>query len=231
MRIVRTFGLALIAAAILPAAASAQSAAQGTSQGATQGPRDFKDSWFWGIRGGSTTFTAGADGSSRVYAPSVGFEWLITRSRVALNLSVDQSFFDDQAGVFDPTVAGSVRPVSISDMRSYQGSVFFFPKQYGSMRPYAGLGVALNVIQNADPQGTFANSDSQSEILTTVEDQTSRASAIFTLGVQAQVQRASLFVQGASMPTRHRFLLNGSANTFQLQAGVRYNLVGAIEKF
>lgn len=228
MRIVRTFGLALAAAALLPVAASAQSV-QG-AQSAAQGPRDFQDSWFWGIRGGSTMFTAGADGSSRVYAPSVGFEWLITRSRVALNLSVDQSFFDDQSRVFDPTVAGSVRPVSISDMRSYQGSIFFFPKQYGSMRPYAGLGLALNVIQNADPQGTFATSASQTEILTTVEDQTSRASAIFTLGVQAQVQRASLFLQAASMPTRNRFLLNGAANTFQFQAGVRYNLAGAIEK-
>lgn len=223
MRIVRTFGLALIAAAILPVASSAQSAAQG--------PRDFNDSWFWGIRGGSTMFNAGADGSSKVYAPSVGAEWLITRSRVALNLSVEQSFFDDQAGIFDPSVAGSVRPVSISDMRTYQASVFFFPKQYGSLRPYAGLGLALNVIQSAEPMGTYASSESQVAVLSSIEEQTSRASAIFTLGTQWQVQRSALFLQATTMPTRRNFLLSGAANTFQLQAGVRYNLVGAIEKF
>jgi hypothetical protein len=33
------------------------------------------------------------------------------------------------------------------------------------------------------------------------------------------------------MPTRSRFLINGSANTIVAEAGIRYNLTGAREKF
>jgi hypothetical protein len=223
MRIVRTIGLALVAAALLPVAASAQ--------GASKAPRGFNDSWYWGLKGGTTMFTAGEDGDTQVSAPTVGAEWLITRSRVALNVSVEQSFFDDKSSVFDPSFSGSVRPVSINDMRRYQASVFFFPKQFGAFRPYAGLGLAINVIQNANPEGTFLSEASQSAILASVEDQTSRASTNFTLGVQAHVRNAAIFVQGASMPTRNRFLLSGAANTYVLEAGIRYNLVSAIEKF
>jgi hypothetical protein len=32
------------------------------------------------------------------------------------------------------------------------------------------------------------------------------------------------------MPTRNRFLINGRSNTYLLEAGLRYNLVDAIEK-
>ena len=32
------------------------------------------------------------------------------------------------------------------------------------------------------------------------------------------------------MATRNRFLINGKANTYLLEAGLRYNLVDAIEK-
>ncbi|MEO7962444.1 MAG: hypothetical protein ABIT38_00885 [Gemmatimonadaceae bacterium] len=223
MRIVRTFGLALIAAAIIPAVVSAQNA--------KPAQRDFNDSWYWGLKGGSTMFTAGADGNTKVNAPTFGAEWLITRTTMALNISVDQSFFDDKSGVYDPTVAGSIRPVSISDMRRYQASVLFFPKRFGSLRPYAGIGFALNVIQNANPEGTYLSAESQTAILKSVNDQSSRASAAFTVGAQLQVQRAAIFAQGVTMPTRNNFLLNGSANTFMIEAGIRYNLVAAIEKF
>ena len=46
----------------------------------------------------------------------------------------------------------------------------------------------------------------------------------------AQVQRASLFAQVATMPTRNNFLINGAANTFMLEAGVRFNLLKAIDR-
>lgn len=221
MRNVRTFGLALLAAAVIPVAADAQTSSRA---------RIFDDSWFWGVKGGSTTFTTGESGTTRVNAPTIGAEWLITRTRAALYVSVEQAFFDNRAGVFDPTTAGSVRPVSISDLRRYHAGLLAFPVQYGSLRPYAGLGLAINVIQNAQPEGTFNSPETQEAVFTSVHDQSSRMSVVYTAGLQAQVQRVSLFAQASTMPTRRNFLINGGANTFMFEAGVRYNLAGAIER-
>jgi hypothetical protein len=222
MRIVRTFRLALAVAAVVPALAGGQ-ATSNTARG-------FDDSWFWGIRGGSTMFTTGANGDTKVSAPTVGAEWMITRSRMALYVAVEQAFFDNTAAVFDASAAGSLRPVDISDLRSYNAGVYFFPIRYGNLRPYAGVGVAINVIQNAEPRGTYTSEESQLAVFESVDDQSSRISAALTAGAQYQVGRASIFGQVATMPTRRNFLINGAANTFVLQGGVRFNLLGAIEK-
>ena len=155
---------------------------------------------------------------------------LITRSHVALNVSVEQAFFDTKAAVFDATSTGSIRPVGISDLRRYNASVLFFPTQFGAIRPYAGIGLALNVIQSAQPEGTFSSSEAQSSVFTAVDQQSSRTSPVLTVGAQAQVQRVSLFAQAATMPTRNNFLINGAANTFMLEAGIRYNLLRAIDR-
>lgn len=222
MRIVRTFRLALAAAAVIPALAGAQST--------SPAPRVFSDSWFWGVKGGSTMFTTGASGNSKVSAPTVGAEWLITRTHTALYVSVEQAFFSNTAGVFDASAPGSVRAVDISDLRRYNAGVLFFPKQFGAVRPYAGLGLAINVIQSADPLGTYSNAASQQAVFEAVDEQSSRVAAVFTVGAQAQVQqRLSVFAQAATMPTRNNFLINGAANTFVLEAGVRFNLLGAID--
>lgn len=222
MRIVRTFRLALAAAAVIPTLVGAQAA--------SKSPRGFENSWFWGIKGGSTMFTTGASGDAKVNAPTVGAEWVITRSKVALYLGVDQAFFDNTAAVYDASAPGSARAVNIGDLRSYNAGMFFYPLRYGNLRPYAGLGLAINVIQNADPLGTYVDAKSQAAVFTTIDDQSSRVSARFTLGAQYQVQRVALFVQGATMPTRNNFLINGAANSFVVEGGLRFNLLGAIEK-
>lgn len=223
MRIARTFRLVLAAAVVIPTLAGAQ---------ASNAPRTFNDSWFWGIKGGSTMFTTGANGDSKVNAATVGAEWLITRSRAAVYLSVEQAFFDNTAGVFDASAAGSVRSVSISDLRQYNAGVFFFPIKHEAFRPYAGLGLAINVIQNAEPQGTYTSVSAQDSVFSAIDEQSSRVSAVFTLGAQAKVMnRVWLFAQGATMPTRRNFLINGASHTFVLEGGIRFNLLGAIEKF
>jgi hypothetical protein len=218
MRIVRKFGYGLLMAAV-PALAGAQQAATSRSS--------FQDSWYWGAKGGIASFDP--DGAGRVSASSVGAEWLITRSRGALYLAVDQSFFDKTAGVFDPTVTGSVRPVAISDMRRYSAGLLAFPVDFGGLRPYAGVGLAINVIQNADPSGNFVDEDSQNEVFERVAEQTSRVSAVFTGGLHINLGRAALFGQASAMPTRRNFLIAGSTHTFVLEAGLRYNLASAIE--
>jgi opacity protein-like surface antigen len=219
MRTIRTLTVGLACAALLPAVAAAQSVPQKV--------RSFTDSWYWGAKGGVSMFGAAAEDIS---APSVGGEWMITRTKIAMYVSVEQSFFDTQGAVFDPTSPGSARIVDIKDSRRYNLQLFAFPKQYGAFRPYAGLGFALITIRDAQPLGTFSSTTSQDSIFATVEDESSRTTPVFTLGSQYDFQRAALFVQASTMATRNRFLINGKANTYLFEAGLRYNLVDAIEK-
>jgi opacity protein-like surface antigen len=219
MRTIRTLTAGLACAVLLPAVAAAQQAPQKA--------RSFTDSWYWGAKGGVSMFGAAAEDIS---APTFGGEWLITRTRVAMYLSVEQSFFDTQGGVFDPTSAGSLRIVDIKDSRRYNLQLFAFPKQFGALRPYAGFGVALIMIRDAKPEGTFSSATSEDSVMTSVNDMSSRTSPVFTLGGQLDFQRAALFVQASTMSTRNRFLINGKANTYLLEGGLRYNLASAIEK-
>jgi hypothetical protein len=216
MRISARFGLVL-ATAVIPTLSSAQAGDDRTG---------FDNSWFWGAKGGVTSFNAGG---GRVSAPTIGGEWLITRSKGALYISGEQSFFDETGGVFDQSVSGSVRSVNISDMRRYAIGLLAFPVTWGEIRPYAGLGLAINVIQSADPQGTYVNTETQTVVFDRVAEQTSKVSAVMTAGAQLQFGRAAVFGQVSSMPTRANFLLSGSNYTFVLEGGIRYNLASAIE--
>ena len=223
MRTIRTLTAGLACAAFLPALAAAQSAPQSVPQKA----RTFTDSWYWGAKGGVSMFSSATEDIS---APSVGAEWLITRTRVAMYVSVEQSFFETQGAVFDPTSVGSARIVDIQDSRRYNMQLFAFPAQYGAFRPYAGVGFALLSIRDANPTGTFATPASQDSLYSRVNDESSRTAAVFTLGGQFDIQRFGIFVQASAMGTRNRYLINGKPNTYLIEGGLRYNLVNAIEK-
>ena len=219
MRTIRTLTAGLACAVLLPAITAAQSVPQKA--------RSFTDSWYWGAKGGVSMFGSAAEDIS---APTVGGEWMITRTKIAMYASVEQSFFDTQGVVYDPTSTGSVRIVDVKDSRRYNLQLFAFPKQFGSFRPYAGLGFSLLMIRDAQPEGTFSTSASQDSVYSRVDDRSSRTSPAFTLGGQYDFSRAALFAQATTMSTRNRFLINGKANTYLLEAGLRYNLVEAIEK-
>jgi hypothetical protein len=219
MRSIRTLTAGLACAALLPAVAAAQVAPKAI--------RSFTDSWYWGAKGGVSMFGAIAENIS---APTFGGEWLITRTRIAMYVSVEQSFFDTQGAVFDPTSTGSARIVDVQDSRRYNMQLFAFPKRYGAFRPYAGLGFSLISIRDVAPEGTFASAASQDTILAAINDASSRTTPVFTLGGQFDFQRTALFVQGSAMATRNRFLINGKPNTYLVEAGLRYNLTDAIEK-
>lgn len=223
MRMVRTAAKALAGIALVPGLLAAQAASGSTS--------NFNDSWFWGVNGGVMMFTSGIGSDVRVTAPTVGGEWLITRTRVALRVSIVQAFFDEQGGMTDVTVPGGVRPVSVSDWRRYAAEVLFIPATYGDLRPYGGLGLSLNVLRDAFPTGGFADSAAAVNSFLLVDESATRAAVNFLAGAQLNVGRAGLFAQGSAMPTRNRFLFNRSHYTFQLEAGLRYNFGSAIEKF
>lgn len=182
----------------------------------------FVDSWFWGVRGGAMSVKTNAQDK---FAPMVGLEWLITRKRVGLNLAVGQSFFNDVSTVV-PDDLGSPSEVRLQDYRFASASLYAFPTEWGNLRPYAGVGVALNQIRNASPQSPLDPGTAQ-----WVSDSRSVVSAVLTLGAQAQVQNVAIFGEASLLPTKHEFLLNGSEVIWALNAGIRFNLGSSIEKF
>jgi hypothetical protein len=223
MRLARTIVVAVLATAVVPGLVLAQNASAS----------GFDNGWFWGAKGGITQFDAidtQTGGFKTVNATTVGGEWLITRTRGALVLSVEQAFFDEVAAVFDPTSPGSARPVDISDMRRYHVGVLAFPVKWAGARPYLGVGYAVNVIQNASPRGTFPTEEAMDSVFNRVDHQSTRAAFVVTGGIQAHMGRIAFFAQAATMPTRDNFLINGSSNTFMFEGGLRFRISDAFEK-
>jgi hypothetical protein len=191
--------------------------------GLTQPNVNFKDSWFWGVKGGVISFsTTTVEDRTE---PVVGGEWLLTRTQGALYLALDQALFNASSTLTD-TVGGS-HNVTIRDMRRFTAAAFAFPlffdAGFASFRPYAGVGFSLNFIRsatltNAPPADTILRKDVNKRL----EDEQDRAAPVLILGLQAQVGRFAAFAQGTGMPAETRFLLNGRPTVF-LEVGLRYN--------
>ena len=208
-----TTGLALLA--LLPATAAAQEA------------KPFTNAWFWGAKGGAMTVKTPVESE---VAGTVGAEWMITRTRTGLYVSLEQGFFDGVLSVVPDTSNGGARGVAIRNFRRASFALMGYPTTWGAVRPYVGLGMALNLIQRAEPIGTFNSHERRAEVVATVEDRRSRTSVLFMGGVQGMVHGVNLFAQGTAMPTGSRFLLSGSDATYMLEAGVRFNVGSAIER-
>ena len=223
MRMVRTVAATIAGLMVVPAVAFAQAN--------TQAAAPARDAWYWGINGGAMMFNAGYDSEKAIVAPSVGAEWFIMRQRFAVRLSVQQAFFEEQSAVYDPTFTDAARPVDVKDWRRYALEIFAMPSGDRFLLPYAGMGVALNVLQNSTPQGSFVSQESLEQVYTDVDDFSSRASLIGAVGLQFNFGRSAVFGQAAAMPTRNYWLLNRSSYTAVFEAGIRYSFGSAIEKF
>src|SRR4051794_37631128 len=106
MKLSRALAIATSIVVALPAISTAQ-----------QG-RDFKNAWFWGVKGGGLTL---AD-SGQMYrqSPMAGIDWLITRSRGGLYISGSQSFFKQQTFTLrDPSapVDSGPRVIDLQNLR------------------------------------------------------------------------------------------------------------------
>jgi hypothetical protein len=213
MRKTRLFFAGLLCAALVPATADAQRT------------REFEDSWFWGVKGGLSAYSP-VYGDSKT-AATFGAEWLITRTHGALYVSVDQANINAVSAVFDPTAEGSVRPVEVDKLRRVGFAALMFPKRFGKLRPYAGLGVSLNLIGDAWPLVTAEEDDVTDAVYERIDDRKSQATLLGMGGVQVQYGRAAVFGQASVMPANNRFLLDDTLAFFEF--GVRYNFGGARE--
>jgi hypothetical protein len=220
MKAIRTLTLALGLVATLPLTAAAQEG------------QHFDNSWFWGAKAGTMTFW-----TSRVQhqpAPIVGAEWLITRRRAALLISGEQSFFEEQSAIYDPSAPSQQRTVDIKDMRRASFTLLGFPEgmmghRFIGIRPYAGLGFSWSFIQQANGVGVPTGTAQGDTILARIEDVKSAGAPHLMVGAQGQFRRVVLFGQGTMMWSHKRFLLNNN-ESYILEGGVRINFGSSIER-
>lgn len=234
MRLNRGLLPGLASLALLPAIAQAQPGS------------NFNNSWFWGVNGGMLTYWT--TNVAHAQAPSAGIEWLITKKHIGLYIGFDQAFFKTQNVEFEnvglqftdstlnTATAGNrqfAQTASIHNSRHIDLAFLGFPGS-GPIRPYAGVGIALNFVQNAQIIGAYPANDGigsdnplywypnyyQNQYL----DQSAYwVSPLLMAGLQVQVSRISLFGQAKVYTTDGRHLFSDGA-FFNIQAGVRYNV-------
>ncbi len=216
MRTIRRLAAGLAFLVLLPAVASAQTA------------HPFTNAWYWGAKGGAMTVRTGLESQ---IAPIVGVDWMITRTRAGLYLSIEQGYFKAVGSVKDTSSASGLREVELKNFRRASAALVAYPGTIGGLRTYAGVGVALNIVQRARPVDTeFTSPGGASGAMQRIEDRRSRTSAVFIGGVQREWDNLALFGQATMMPTGSRFLLSGDDNLYLLEAGLRINIGSAIEK-
>ena len=215
--------LAAIGATLL---ASAPLAAQGTAVSDVR-----PNSWYWGVYGGQTSFPTTI---ARTTAPTVGIDWMITRTRFAMNVFAEQSYFSAVSTVTDfPTSAA--RRVDIKDMRRIGGSAMIFLPTYKYFHPWFGAGYSFNFVREATPQGdTFASPAARDTVTARINTARTQGKLFGELGVMGAYRNWAPFLQYTVMPTQGSgtWFVNGEGFTNIWKAGIRYNFGPAMdEKF
>ena len=221
MRLLRVLTAAIGLAALLP------------RPGAAQEGRPFKDAWFWGIKGGGQLYSSASTEHS--FAPQVGVDWLITRSRAGLYLSFDQAFLNTTGQFLDRDPDSTFyRSVALKNVRRFQMAAMVFPMQTAKYHPYFGLGLGLNQIGSASFTGSFATPARYQVALDSVQSKKTSFSPTFIGGVQVRSPQFSFFGQVIGSPNQQKFFLttpnNGSAVSFSLEGGIRYNIGSSIDR-
>lgn len=208
MRTKQWFIAGLAGAASLSASASAQQS------------RFFEDSWFWGVKSGVATYSPTLGGNET--AATFGADWVITRTRGGLYVSFDQANVSTTSAVVDPNSADGVRPVSVDKLRRIGVAALAFPVRWGSFRPYAGLGLSIDLVGSASPLVGAQGDSVDAAVFDRIEERRSQANILGMAGVQMQLERLALFVQASVIPAQSNFLLGNNVLGF-FEGGVRYN--------
>jgi len=209
MRTTRWFIAGLFCSASLSAAASAQQS------------RYFDDSWFWGVKSGVATFSPTLGGNET--AATFGGEWLITRSRGGLYISADQANVSTVSAVLDANTSDGVRPVTVNKLRRIGFAALAFPVRIGRLRPYAGLGLSVDIVGSAVPQLGAKENGVDDAVSQRIDENKSQAGVLGMAGLQVQFERLAIFGQASVVGAQSRFLLVNSAMGF-FEGGIRYNI-------
>jgi hypothetical protein len=208
MRTTRWLIAGLICSASLSATASAQQS------------RNFDDAWFWGVKSGVATFSPTLGGNET--AATYGAEWLITRTRGGLYVSFDQANVSTVSAVIDANTSDGFRPVTVDKLRRIGFAALAFPKRFGRLRPYAGLGLSVDVVGSATPQLTAKENGVDDAVSQRIDANRSQAGVLGMAGLQVQFERLAIFGQASVVGGQSSFLLGNSPLGF-FEGGVRYN--------
>jgi hypothetical protein len=208
--------VAMVMAATLVVSASADA----------QGMRNFDNSWFWGFKSGINTFSAPGHGNTSTV--DLGIDWLITRTKGGLYVSANQSIFERDVDVFDQASNTGQRTVRVNDLRRITLAGVAFPRHFGGITPYGGIGYTIAVLGDAriflDSANTFPNNS----FIDHVESLRSRGAVLGMAGVQIQTKRAAIFAQETMLPSNSNFLFRSVLSFFEF--GVRYNFGSSIDR-
>ena len=213
MQKLRAVAVALVATIVVSTSASAQM-------------RNFDNSWFWGFKSGINTFSVPGHGNTSTV--DLGLDWLITRTKGGLYVSANQSVFERDLEFLDPTSRTGQRTIRVNDMRRISLAGVAFPRHFGAITPYAGLGFSIAVLGDARVFVDSANTFPTNSFLDAVESERSRAAVMGLGGVQIQTKRAAIFAQETILPSNRTFLFSSVLSFFEF--GVRYNFGSSIDQ-
>jgi hypothetical protein len=214
MQKLKAVAVAAVAAVVVSAGAHAQQV------------RNFDNSWFWGFKSGINTFAAPGHGNTSTV--DLGIDWMITRTKGGLYVSGNQSIFEKDVEVFDATSNTGQRTVRVNDLRRISLAGVVFPKHFGGITPYAGLGYMIAVLGDARVFVDSANTFPNNAFLDNVEAHRSRGAVFGMGGVQIQTKRAAIFAQEQLLPSNSQFLFSSVLSFFEF--GVRWNFGSSIDR-
>ena len=206
--------VALVATLVVSASANAQVM------------RNFDNSWFWGFKSGVNTFSVPGHGNTSTV--DFGIDWLITRSKGGLYVSGNQSIFERDLEFVDPSSTTGLRTVRVNDMRRVSIAAVAFPKHFGGITPYGGLGYMLAVLGDARVFVDSVNTFPTNAFLDEIDRERSRSSVLGLVGVQIQTRRMAIFAQETLLPSSSTFLFRSVFNFFEF--GVRWNFGSSIDR-
>ena len=214
MQKLRAVAVAVVATVVVSASANAQEM------------KNFDNSWFWGFKSGINSFAVPGHGNTSTV--DLGIDWLITRTKGGLYVSANQSVFSRDLEFLDPTSNTGQRTVRVNDMRRITVAAVGFPKHFGAITPYAGLGFTLAVLGDARVFVDSTNTFPTNSFLDEIERERSRSAAVVMGGVQIQTKRAAIFAQETIIPSNNAFLFRSVLNFFEF--GLRINVGSSIDQ-
>ena len=214
MQKLRAVAVGVVATIVVSASANAQEM------------KNFDNSWFWGFKSGINSFAVPGHGNTSTV--DLGVDWVITRTRGGLYVSANQSVFERDLEFLDPTSNTGQRTVRVNDMRRITVAGLAFPKHFGGITPYAGLGFMIAVLGDARVFVDSANTFPTNSFLDEVERERSRSTAMVMGGVQIQTKRAAIFGQETLIPSNNSFLFRSVLNFFEF--GIRINFGSSIDQ-
>ena len=214
MQKLRAVAVAVVATIVVSASANAQEM------------KNFDNSWFWGFKSGINSFAVPGHGNTSTV--DLGIDWLITRTKGGLYVSANQSTFSRDLEFLDPTSNTGQRTVRVNDMRRITLAAVGFPKHFGGITPYAGLGFTIAVLGDARVFVDSANTFPTNSFLDEIERERSRSAAVVMGGVQIQTKRAAIFAQETIIPSNNSFLFRSVLNFFEF--GLRINFGSSIDQ-